>query len=225
MLVAVAFFSVACGEGAIEQERSERGHSQASSSKDEDQDLEQGEDGEDSETAQPPAKKDPDTKHVSTSSGDQESTSAGTRDKPVDASGASSTEPPAEDKSAFDPGAGTLLADGKTVKYRIPDGTGGKDWNPANKPINVAPGMTLRLADDDSTVAAKGGHWLHTYGQPCPHGTRAIGQRFDCKIRDDAPAGLVQGTFEHNIQAAGGAGRLYIMVVRKDATGGAPSTR
>jgi hypothetical protein len=104
------------------------------------------------------------------------------------------------------------LPDGNVV-YRIPDGTGNKDWNPRDKPIKVARGKTLKLIDDDKSVAS--GHWLHTAGQPCPHGLRAIGEGFDCVISNNAPLGVVVGTFEHNIANAGG--QLFIEVIAATA--------
>lgn len=103
-----------------------------------------------------------------------------------------------------------LQPDGKIIVYHIPDGTGGKDWNKKDNPIRVKRGMSLRLIDDDKSTRA-GGHWLHTYGQPCPHGTREIGTGFDCVISQRAPIGLVSGVFEHNV--ANGIGQLYIEVV------------
>jgi hypothetical protein len=110
----------------------------------------------------------------------------------------------------FNAGSGVLQPDGKTVVYRIPDGTGGNDWNSKTKPIRVKRGMTLRLIDDDKSTAA-GGHWLHTYGQPCPHSSRAIGTGYDCVIGQQAPLGIVSGVAEHNI--FNGIGYLYIEVV------------
>jgi hypothetical protein len=112
--------------------------------------------------------------------------------------------------SSFDAGSGTMDPDGKTVVYHIPDGTGGKDWNPADKPIKVRHGMVLHLIDDDKSTKA-GGHWLHTNGQPCPHAFVAIGKGYDCNISQNAPMGVIQGTFEHNV--ANGIGRIYIEVV------------
>jgi hypothetical protein len=112
--------------------------------------------------------------------------------------------------AAFNAGSGVLQPDGKTVVYRIPDGTGGNDWNPKSKPIRVKRGMTLRLIDDDKSTAA-GGHYLHTYGQPCPHGSKAIGTGFDCVISQRAPLGLASGVAEHNI--FNGIGYLWIEVV------------
>jgi hypothetical protein len=112
--------------------------------------------------------------------------------------------------ATFNAGSGVLQPDGKTVVYRIPDGTGGNDWNPKSKPIRVKRGMTLRLIDDDKSTAA-GGHWLHTYGQPCAHGNKAIGTGFDCVINQRAPLGLVSGVAEHNI--FNGIGYLHIEVV------------
>jgi hypothetical protein len=103
-------------------------------------------------------------------------------------------------------GSGTLQSDGVTIIYRIPDGTGGKDWNPKSNPILAKRGMTVRLIDDDTTAD----HWLHTYGQPCDHGTRMIGSGWDCVIKADAPLG-VSTTAEHNI--VNGIGYLYINVV------------
>lgn len=117
--------------------------------------------------------------------------------------------------SGFNAGSGTLEADAKTVSYHIPDGTGGKDWNPKDKPIRVKRGMTLRLVDDDKSTRS-GGHWLHTNGQPCPHGLKAIGSGFDCVIGRNAPYGVVSGTFEHNV--ANGIGRIYIEVVNEATT-------
>ena len=110
----------------------------------------------------------------------------------------------------FDPGAGTLLADLKTVEYHIPDGTKNKDWNPRDKPINVRRGMTLRLIDDD-TKAAGGGHWVHSFSI-CPHSTKPIGKGYECKIPQSAKLGLQSGIFEHNIANAGG--RIYLVVVQ-----------
>jgi hypothetical protein len=112
--------------------------------------------------------------------------------------------------SEFNAGAGMLQADGKTVVYRIPDGTGGKDWNSMSNPIRARRGMTVRLIDDDKSTRS-GPHWLHTYGQPCPHGARAIGAGYDCVINKNAPLGIVPNVFEHNI--SNGIGRLYIEVV------------
>jgi hypothetical protein len=109
--------------------------------------------------------------------------------------------------SGFDAGSGMMQADGKTIIYHIPDGTGGSDWNPMDKPIRVRRGMTIRFIDDDTTKD----HQLHTPGQPCSHGLTPIGEGFDCAIRDNAPMGLVNGVFDHN--AAGGRGRVYIEVV------------
>ena len=103
-----------------------------------------------------------------------------------------------------------MQADGKTVVFHIADGTGGKDWNKKADPILVKRGMVLHLIDDDKSTKA-GGHWLHTYGQPCPHATREIGQGYDCNISQKAPTGLVSGVFEHNV--ANGIGNLYIQVV------------
>jgi len=114
------------------------------------------------------------------------------------------SEPPA---SGFDAGSGVMQADGTTVVYHIPEGTGGGDWNPMDKPIRVRRGMTIRFVDDDTTKE----HQLHTSGQPCSHGFAPIGEGFDCAIRDNAPAGLVNGVFDHN--GAGGRGRVYIEVV------------
>ena len=108
---------------------------------------------------------------------------------------------------AFDAGSGTLQPDGKTIVYRIPNGTGGKDWNPKSNPIRARRGMTVRLIDDDSTAE----HWLHTYGQPCNHGTRMIGSGYDCVIKPNAPFGI-STTAEHNI--FNGIGYIYIEVVR-----------
>jgi hypothetical protein len=118
----------------------------------------------------------------------------------------------AKPASGFEAGSGMLAADGKTVIFHIADGTGGKDWNPKDKPIRVQRGMTLRLIDDDKSTRS-GGHWLHTNGQPCPHGLRAIGTGFDCVIGRNAPYGVVSGTFEHNV--ANGLGRIYIEVVNE----------
>jgi hypothetical protein len=112
--------------------------------------------------------------------------------------------------NGFDAGSGELQPDGKTVIYRIPDGTGGEDWNSKDKPIRVQRGWTLRLIDEDKSTAA-GGHWLHTNGQPCPHAFEAIGDGYDCKISMNAPMGVISGTFEHNV--ANGLGRIYIEVV------------
>jgi hypothetical protein len=113
-------------------------------------------------------------------------------------------------KSGFNAGSGTALPDGKTVEYHIPDGTGGEDWNPADNPIRVRRGMTLRLIDDDKSTRS-GGHWLHTNGQPCPHGLKVIGTGFDCTISMTAPMGKISGVFEHNV--ANGIGQLHIEVV------------
>ncbi len=130
--------------------------------------------------------------------------------KPVD--GGAST---AMTNPAFDAGSGELQPDGQTVIYRIPNGTGRGDWNPKDKPIRVKPGMVLRFIDEDTT--AKGdGHWLHTFGQPCPHSARAIGEGYDCKIRADAPAGIVPSTVEHSPSNFGG--RVYIFVERDGAS-------
>lgn len=112
--------------------------------------------------------------------------------------------------TGWNAGSGTALPDGKTIEYHIPDGTGGKDWNPKDNPIRVRRGMVLRLVDDDKSTRA-GGHWLHTNGQPCTHGLKAIGQGFDCNISMTAPTGLISGVFEHNV--ANGIGQLYIEVV------------
>jgi hypothetical protein len=112
--------------------------------------------------------------------------------------------------TGFNAGSGTAMPDGKTIEYHIPDGTGGKDWNPKDKPIRVRHGMTLHLIDDDKSTRA-GGHWLHTNGQPCLHGLMAIGSGFDCAISTTAPAGVIPGVFEHNV--ANGIGQLYIEVV------------
>lgn len=113
-------------------------------------------------------------------------------------------------KSGFNAGSGTALPDGKTVEYHIPDGTGGTDWNPKDNPIRVRRGMVLRLIDDDKSTRS-GGHWLHTNGQPCPHGLKAIGTGFDCNISMNAPMGKISGVFEHNV--ANGIGLLHIEVV------------
>jgi hypothetical protein len=126
---------------------------------------------------------------------------------------ATTTAPPSTTKPAgtgWNAGSGTALPDGKTIEYRIPDGTGGKDWNPKDNPIRVRRGMVLHLVDDDKSTRA-GGHWLHTNGQPCTHGLKAIGQGFDCNISMTAPTGLIAGVFEHNV--ANGIGQLYIEVV------------
>ena len=112
--------------------------------------------------------------------------------------------------STFDAGSGTALPDGQTVEYRIPDGTGGTDWNPRDNPIRVKRGMVLRLIDEDMSTRS-GGHWLHTNGQPCPHGLRAIGDGFDCSISMNAPIGRISGVFEHNV--ANGIGQLHIEIV------------
>lgn len=113
-------------------------------------------------------------------------------------------------RACFDAGPGQIQADGKTVVYHIPDGTGGKDWDSKDDPIKVRRGMVLHLIDDDKSTRA-GGHWLHTNGQPCPHGLKAIGTGFDCNISMSAPMGIVPGVFEHNV--ANGIGQLYIKVV------------
>lgn len=128
------------------------------------------------------------------------------------AAGASASTPPTA--SGFNAGSGTALPDGTTIEYRIPDGTGGNDWNPQDNPIRVRRGMVLRLIDDDKSTRA-GGHWLHTNGQPCPHGLKAIGTGFDCKVSMNAPIGRISGVFEHNV--ANGIGQLHIEVVA-DAT-------
>ena len=112
--------------------------------------------------------------------------------------------------ATFDAGAGTMQADGKTVVYTIPDGTGGNDWNSADKPIKVQHGMTLHLIDADTT-GVNGGHYLHTNGQPCPHARRPIGEGFDCQISARAPMGVIAGTYEHNV--ANGNGKIFIEVV------------
>lgn len=112
--------------------------------------------------------------------------------------------------STFNAGSGTALPDGKTVEYRIPDGTGGTDWNPKDNPVRVKRGMVLRLVDEDKSTRA-GGHWLHTNGQPCPHGLKAIGTGFDCNVSMNAPIGKISGVFEHNV--ANGIGQLHIEVV------------
>jgi hypothetical protein len=112
--------------------------------------------------------------------------------------------------AAFNAGAGTLQPDGKTIVYHIPDGTGGNDWDSMSKPIRAKHGMVVRLIDDDKSTRS-GGHWLHTFGQPCPHGSRAIGTGYDCVINQNAPMGIVPNVFEHNI--ANGIGRLYIEIV------------
>jgi hypothetical protein len=117
------------------------------------------------------------------------------------------TAPPV---STFNAGSGTALPDGKTVEYRIPDGTGGTDWNPKDNPIRVKRGMVLRLIDEDKSTRS-GGHWLHTNGQPCPHGLKAIGTGFDCNVSMNAPIGKISGVFEHNV--ANGIGQLHIEVV------------
>lgn len=126
------------------------------------------------------------------------------------AGGATATMPTLPAKSGFNAGSGTALPDGKTVEYHIPDGTGGKDWNPTDNPIKVRRGMVLRLIDDDKSTRS-GGHWLHTNGQPCPHGLKAIGTGFDCNISMTAPVGKISGVFEHNV--ANGIGQLHIEVV------------
>jgi hypothetical protein len=118
----------------------------------------------------------------------------------------SSDPPPVSSSGGFNAGSGTLQPDGLTIIYRIPDGTGGNDWNPKSNPIRARRGMTVRLIDDDSTAD----HWLHTYGQPCDHGTQMIGSGFDCVIKPDAPYGI-STTAEHNI--LNGIGYLYIDVV------------
>lgn len=115
-------------------------------------------------------------------------------------------EGPALGGGGFNAGSGTLQPDGKTIVYRIPDGTGGKDWNQRSNPIRARRGMTVRLIDDDSTAD----HWLHTYGQPCNHGTRMIGNGYDCVIKANAPMGISR-TAEHNI--FNGIGYIYIEVV------------
>ena len=126
------------------------------------------------------------------------------------AGGATANVPTMPAKSGFNAGSGTALPDGKTVEYHIPDGTGGKDWNPTDNPIRVRRGMVLRLIDDDKSTRS-GGHWLHTNGQPCPHGLKAIGTGFDCSISMNAPMGKISGVFEHNV--ANGIGQLHIEVV------------
>jgi hypothetical protein len=70
--------------------------------------------------------------------------------------------------------------------------------------------MVLRLIDEDKSTRS-GGHWLHTNGQPCTHGLRAIGEGFDCNISMNAPIGKISGVFEHNV--ANGIGQLHIEVV------------
>jgi hypothetical protein len=112
--------------------------------------------------------------------------------------------------STFNAGSGVALPDGKTIEYRIPDGTGGTDWNPSDNPVRVKRGMVLRLIDEDKSTRS-GGHWLHTNGQPCPHGLKAIGAGFDCKVSMNAPIGKISGVFEHNV--ANGIGQLHIEVV------------
>jgi hypothetical protein len=112
---------------------------------------------------------------------------------------------PAAPTNGFNAGSGEMQPDGKTVIYRIPPGTTG-NWNPADKPIRVKRGWTLRFIDE-----ARDGHWLHTNGQPCPHGLRAIGDGFDCVISQRAPFGVVSGVYQHNV--AVGLGRVFIEVV------------
>jgi hypothetical protein len=121
---------------------------------------------------------------------------------------APATMPPVA--STFNAGSGVALPDGKTVEYRIPDGTGGTDWNPKDNPVRVKRGMVLRLIDEDKSTRS-GGHWLHTNGQPCPHGLKAIGTGFDCNVSMNAPIGKISGVFEHNV--ANGIGQLHIEVV------------
>src|SRR5690349_6122333 len=53
---------------------------------------------------------------------------------PTDASASDGT-------GTFNAGSGTLLPDGKTIVYHIPDGTGGNDWNPKSNPIRAKRGM------------------------------------------------------------------------------------
>ena len=125
------------------------------------------------------------------------------------AAGSGASDTPAADGS-FDAGSGDMQADGKTIIYRIPDGTGGKDWNSKSDPIRAKRGMTVRLIDEDKSTKA-GGHWLHPYGRPCPHSSRAIGTGYDCVISQKAPLGIVSGVAEHNIR--NGIGYLYIEVV------------
>ena len=76
--------------------------------------------------------------------------------------------------SGFNAGSGVIEPDGKMVVFRIADGTGGNNWNKKQNPIRVRRGMVLRLIDEDKSTRS-GGHWLHTNGQPCPHGLKAIG--------------------------------------------------
>jgi hypothetical protein len=70
--------------------------------------------------------------------------------------------------------------------------------------------MTIHIIDDDTSAVAP--HWLHTNGEPCPHGFTAIGKGFDCPISPTAPTGMQTGVFDHDVQ--NGFEQFYIFVVQ-----------
>lgn len=106
------------------------------------------------------------------------------------------------------PRAAVINDESRTVLFEITkDRPSGKDWNSKDEPIQVRRGDVIRIVD------LEGGHWFHSFGQPCPHGNRAIGSGYDCVINANAPLGPVASYVgEHNIPQHGLA-RLYIEIV------------
>lgn len=144
------------------------------------------------------------------------------QEEPVDITGQEDVQTDLEESGSaaaapapltFDAGSGELQPDGNTVIFRIADGTGGNDWNSEDDPIRIRRGMVLHLIDEDKSTR-NGGHQLHTYGQPCPHSNRKIGDGYDCIISERAPLGIQDGVAEHNI--FNGIGYLYIEVVENE---------
>lgn len=106
------------------------------------------------------------------------------------------------------PMPGVVTEGSQTVLFEITKNRpSGKDWNSKENTIKVRRGDVIHIVD------LEGGHWFHSFGQPCPHGTQAIGTGFDCVINANAPLGPVQGYVgEHNILQYGIAW-FYIEIV------------
>lgn len=72
-----------------------------------------------------------------------------------------------------------VSANDSIVEFHIKPNTGKNAWNTRDSLVEVKVGQTLRIFNDDSVA-----HYLHTPGEPCPHGANPFkgGEFYDCVV-------------------------------------------
>ena len=89
-------------------------------------------------------------------------------------------------------------------------GTGENAWNTPATAVHIKIGQILRIFNDDSVA-----HYLHTPGNPCPHGSRPFGpgQSYDCAIQSEADS-VQTFLYDHDY---GTDARFYVEATAKSS--------